>query len=448
MNNLAEVVEAVRAVAHLLPSRIFVTDPNGSYVWGSVLSSEVAEITAAGPPATSDHRLTQPDGSARWMRCATEVLTDDHGAQIGYLSSLTDISDRVASENRFRQIAEHTTDTVVRLDRNGKVTYISPRRSSSATSPTSSRGSAWRSSSTPTIFSSSRTATRSSTRTRMRQRRFRAVTRDGEAIWVHARSQRAIDPETGEANEIQSSVREITHEIAAEEALRESEERFRCLAEATTNGVCISEEGVVVSANAAFAAMFGYEPEAVSGMPVQTFVAPEFHAKLVDRLASNTSSPGEFIGVRRDGTRFEGAVTGRSVSYRGRQVRVTTIADLTAVKRTAALEERRRVARDLHDGLAHELAFVVTKARASTRSPNPETLADIANAAEHALDQARRAITLLSSCGARAHRRHGRADRRRSRKPPPDGGVTRPQPERRRRGRGRRKPAPDPAAKP
>ena len=106
----------------------------------------------------------------------------------------------------------------------------------------------------------------------MRQRRFRAVTRDGEAIWVHARSQRALDPETGEANEIQSSVREITHEIAAEEALRESEERFRCLAEATTDGVCISEDGVVVSANAAFAAMFGYEPDALDGMPIHTFV--------------------------------------------------------------------------------------------------------------------------------------------------------------------------------
>ena len=125
MNNLAEVVEAVRAVAHILPTRVFVTDQMGGYVWGSVLPSEVAEITAYGPPGTSDHRMAQPSGPARWMRCATEALTDDDGNLIGYLSSLSDISDRVASETRFRQIAEHTTDTVVRVDRTGKVTYIS-----------------------------------------------------------------------------------------------------------------------------------------------------------------------------------------------------------------------------------------------------------------------------------------------------------------------------------
>ena len=303
----------------------------------------------------------------------------------------------MASENRFRQIAEHTTDTVVRLDRTGKVTYISRAAELLGYEPDELAGISMAQLIHPDDLQLFADRDSLFDTDEVRQRRFRAVTRDGEAIWVHARSQRALDPETGEANEIQSSVREITSEIAAEEALRESEERFRCLAEATTDGVCISEEGVVVSANAAFAAMFGYEPDALSGMPVRTFVAPEFHPKLVDRLASNASSPGEFIGVRRDGTLFEGAVTGRSVSYRGRQVRVTTITDLTDVKRTATLEERRRVARDLHDGLAHELAFVVTKARASTRTPNPETLADIANAAERALDEARRAITVLSS---------------------------------------------------
>ncbi len=398
MNNLDEVVEALRPVAHLLPTRIFVTDPRGGYVWGSVVPSEVAEITAAGPLATSDHRMAQPDGPARWMRCATEALTDDQGTLIGHLSSLTDISDRVASETRFRQIAEHTTDTVVRVDRAGKVTYIS--RAAELLGYTSEELAGISMAELVHPDDLVQFADRDSlfATDDMRQRRFRAVTRNGEAIWVHARSQRAFDPETGEANEIQSSVREITHEIAAEEALRESEERFRCLAEATTDGVCISEDGVVVSANAAFATMFGFEPDALSGLPIEMFVAPELHSRLVARLASPASAPGEFIGLRRDGTRFEGTATGRNVSFQGRPVRVTTITDLTVMKRTVALEERRRVARDLHDGLAHELAFIATKTRAATRtSTDGEALRQIANAAERALDEARRAITLLSS---------------------------------------------------
>jgi PAS domain S-box-containing protein len=397
VNNLAEVVEAVRAVAHLLPTRVFVTDPTGCYVWGSVLSSEVGEITAVGSPATSDHRMVQPDGAVRWMRCATEALTDDHGAPIGYLSTLTDISDRVESEKRFRQIAEHTTDTVVRVDRTGKVTYISRAAELLGYEPDELAGISMAQLIHPDDLQLFADRDSLFDTDEVRQRRFRAITRDGEAIWVHARSQRALDPDTGEANEIQSSVREITNEIAAEDALRESEERFRCLAEATTDGVCISDEGIIVSTNAAFATLFRYEPGAVVGMPIRAFVEPQFHEPIADRLATVASPSEEFIGIRSDGTRFRGAATGRSVSYQGRSVRVTTITDLTDMKRTVALEERRRVARDLHDGLAHELAFVATKARASLRTPDSQILAQIANAAERALDEARRAISVLSS---------------------------------------------------
>lgn len=63
----------------------------------------------------------------------------------------------------------------------------------------------------------------------------------------------------------------------------------------------------------------------------------------------------------------------------------------------AALEERRRVARDLHDGLSQELAFIATQARtlAADRDQDPE-LAQLANAGQRALDESRRAIAALT----------------------------------------------------
>jgi len=61
-------------------------------------------------------------------------------------------------------------------------------------------------------------------------------------------------------------------------------------------------------------------------------------------------------------------------------------------------EERRRIARELHDGMAHELAYMATKARTSaTASERPDDMVDLANAADRALDEARRAITILSA---------------------------------------------------
>lgn len=69
-----------------------------------------------------------------------------------------------------------------------------------------------------------------------------------------------------------------------------------------------------------------------------------------------------------------------------------------ALAQQATTEERRRIARELHDGLAHELALIASRARKPLGVPisAPEST-ELANAAERALDEARRAITVLSA---------------------------------------------------
>jgi signal transduction histidine kinase len=61
------------------------------------------------------------------------------------------------------------------------------------------------------------------------------------------------------------------------------------------------------------------------------------------------------------------------------------------------LDERRRISRDLHDGLAHELAFIATQARwLAHRRPKLQGLEHLAAAAERALDESRSAIAALT----------------------------------------------------
>jgi signal transduction histidine kinase len=64
----------------------------------------------------------------------------------------------------------------------------------------------------------------------------------------------------------------------------------------------------------------------------------------------------------------------------------------------AVLEERRRVARELHDGLAQELAFIVSRTRglAGRDGDGDAGAAQLASAAERALDESRRAIAALT----------------------------------------------------
>ena len=67
-----------------------------------------------------------------------------------------------------------------------------------------------------------------------------------------------------------------------------------------------------------------------------------------------------------------------------------------AYARSRVLEERRRIARDLHDGLAQELAFIATKTRELATGTGGEALRQLASAAERGLDESRRAIATLT----------------------------------------------------
>ncbi|HEX5469319.1 MAG TPA: sensor histidine kinase [Gaiellaceae bacterium] len=75
---------------------------------------------------------------------------------------------------------------------------------------------------------------------------------------------------------------------------------------------------------------------------------------------------------------------GVAVEIRGYRSRLTE---------AAVRAERRRIARDLHDGVAQELAYIVGRAKSGRRPAS--TIAEIERVAERALDDSRRAIAAL-----------------------------------------------------
>ncbi len=119
----------------------------------------------------------------------------------------------------------------------------------------------------------------------------------------------------------------------AEEALRESQERLRCLAEVSFDGVLTHQAGVILGANQALLAATGYRLDQLLGQMVSCLQAPESPADILSEPAASDEGPRETVLLRGDGSRFPAQVRVRSMSGPDRPGRMVVIRDLSSRRR-------------------------------------------------------------------------------------------------------------------
>ncbi|MBH8553225.1 PAS domain S-box protein [Nostocaceae cyanobacterium CENA357] len=159
-----------------------------------------------------------------------------------------------------------------------------------------------------------------------------------------------------------------------ENAWRESQSRFRALADATIEGVIIHENGKVLDANPAVAKMFGYELNKIIGMSAAELLTPESQKIFIENLNFFDDKPYELIGVKKDGTHIFLEVVGKSCIYQGRSVRVATGRDITERKRTEeALRQREDELRLITDAVPVLISYVDTQQRYRFNNKGYET---------------------------------------------------------------------------
>ena len=133
--------------------------------------------------------------------------------------------------------------------------------------------------------------------------------------------------------------------------LREREERFRKLSESTFEAIAITDKGKVVDANEQFARLFGYEPEEVLGMRAWEFATSEYRDLISRHDLGDEEMTYEAMHRRKDRSVFWAQVSGKSIVYKERKVRVTVIRDIT---------ERKQFEQQLHASLEHRARQVQT----------------------------------------------------------------------------------------
>ncbi len=118
--------------------------------------------------------------------------------------------------------------------------------------------------------------------------------------------------------------------------LHQSEARFRQLAEATFEGVAVTESGILLDGNPRMAEMHGYRLEEMIGRPVTDFVAPGSRDLVRHHISGGIEATYEYEGLHKDGSTFHAEVRASMRDWLGRSIRVTAIRDISGIKETAA----------------------------------------------------------------------------------------------------------------
>jgi PAS domain S-box-containing protein len=172
----------------------------------------------------------------------------------------------------------------------------------------------------------------------------RWVRKDGEIVWTEPRNVPIFD-EAGNLIAIEGIARDITERRRAEDALRESEERYRTLFEQANDGIhWANGEDKILDVNPRMCQMMGYSREELLTMSIPDLQAPKRRGPVGSVLKHEVAEYGntsfESLNVHRDGTRIPVEVSVSPVKGLEGDLYISIVRDVT---------ERKQAELALHD---------------------------------------------------------------------------------------------------
>jgi PAS domain S-box-containing protein len=307
----------------------------------------------AGPDRTRTLELEEykKDGSTIWAENILSFIRDENKKPIEILTVARDVTERkrsekllLESEEKYRLLADNTLDCIWLMGMDMVFTYINP----AIYKMTGFTVEEWVGSKLQdhcdeknfekiaTIIQSNIEKIPDNPGVMLEAVMLK---KNGDPFSVEISGKILLD-EKGEPFGLQGVTRDITQRRLSEQALKESEERFKTLHNASFGGIAIHDKGIILDCNQGLSEITGYSMAELIGMDGLLLIAEKSKDAVMNNILSGYEKPYESFGLHKSGKEYPLRIEARAMPYKGKTVRTVEFRDITEQKQAEKEREK------------------------------------------------------------------------------------------------------------
>jgi PAS domain S-box-containing protein len=306
------------------------------------------ESMRTGQGRTTEYRALTKSGAEIPIEITTGFITDEQGKPIGFVDIVRNITERKKaelelkeSEKKYRELADQLPIIVYEIDCKGRLTFVNGKgfEITGYSLEDLEKG--------LNILQTVDGKDRDKARSRIKKvlnggkidySEYTVLRKDGSKFPAIA-CVNAIVRE-GRTVGLRGIAMDITERKKAEASLRDSEEKFRNLAEQSPNMIFINQKGKVVYANREAEDSMGYKKEEYYSPDFNylDLIAPESKELVKSAFSRHMKGedmvPYEYRLITKDGRKIDAIINSKLIKYHGEPAILGVVTDITDRKKT------------------------------------------------------------------------------------------------------------------